>query len=336
MQMESQENQGLVRPGRRRLVRVTPKRNKKGNQAAWVLCAVLGAATFVLLAYHSRLAGLVHPFRLESSLRVQSPLRQMMGCPSNPGEISPNRPVYPYSIIAGGAGTAEELRAAVCSDPLVARHYRDFNLSMVHTVRLQTDESAYVSYRIGDKIFWTRHKLILHRGEVLLTDGVNYARTRCGNRVSQAPIPKTSALEPAPKTFETPTRPAGRVTIPALITGLPPSQGMPALPVEPYQLAGLPGGVPNLGGPGTNFAAVPSPMFGNNAFEQLPTCQKNDVKQQGCAHNVCTKQTPQYCNNKPTVTGPTPEPATLFSFAAGVAGLLALMYRKANAAQASS
>lgn len=336
--MDRQERQKPTQNRRKRLVRVTPQHKKQSNKPAWVLCALLGVATFTLLAYRGRLAGLVHPLILDSSVsrRVQSPLHQVMGCPSAPEELSPNRPVYPYSIIAGGARSVEELRAAVCDDPLVAHHYRDFNLSQVHQVRLEVDEAAYVSYRMGNKIFWTHHKLVLHRGEVLLTDGVNYARTRCGNRVSKTPVPKTSALEPAPKTFETPTGPAGRVTIPALITGLPPQEGMPPLQAVPYQLGGIPGGVPNLAGPSANFAPLPSSLYGSNAFEQLPTCQKNDMKQEGCTHNVCTKETPQYCNNKPPVTGPTPEPGTIFTFAAGVAGLMVLIRRKACDARASS
>ncbi len=47
---------------------------------------------------------------------------------------------------------------------------------------------VYVSYRIGNKVFWTKHKLALRKGEAMLSDGTNMARTRCGNRISVLPV----------------------------------------------------------------------------------------------------------------------------------------------------
>src|SRR4051812_36162724 len=38
------------------------------------------------------------------------------------------QPVYPYSIIPGGAASAEALRAAVKADPVVRDHYANFDL----------------------------------------------------------------------------------------------------------------------------------------------------------------------------------------------------------------
>jgi hypothetical protein len=55
---------------------------------------------------------------------------------------------------------------------------------------------VYLSYRRGDKIFWTRKQASLHKGEKLLTDGRTTSRTRCGNQVSVLPQAKTAPNEP--------------------------------------------------------------------------------------------------------------------------------------------
>jgi hypothetical protein len=109
----------------------------------------------------------------------------------------PLRPMYPYSVIPGGAYSAQELRNAVERDPVVAHHYADFDLAKVRIIRLDSDRMEYVSYRLGDHIFWTNHELRLHRGEEVITDGTHLARTRCGNRLSDHAVQPTSAAQPS-------------------------------------------------------------------------------------------------------------------------------------------
>ena len=92
-------------------------------------------------------------------------------------------PSYPYSVIPGGVYSPAELRFAVGSERVVREHYAGFNLSAVRLVTLNQDRLQFVSYRRGDHVFWTSKKLWIRKGEVLLTDGTNYARTRCGNRL---------------------------------------------------------------------------------------------------------------------------------------------------------
>ena len=135
-----------------------------------------------------------------------------------------DRPIYPYSIIEGGAPTPEVLRKAIEADPVVRTHYAIFNLEKTHVVRLTQPRVVHVSYRIGNDIFWTRRPLLLKEGETLLTDGEHYARTRCGNRlaISAAVV---SAAEPAPAVLDTPLprRQGGRlfpsVTLPGSAAG---------------------------------------------------------------------------------------------------------------------
>jgi PEP-CTERM motif len=128
--------------------------------------------------------------------------------PSPPNLNAPfGHPYFPYSVIPGGAYTREELAKALAGDPVAARHYAGFDLSKARVVRLDSDRYCYVSYRVGDKIYWTNHTLPLPKGEKVLTDGVHYAGTRCGNRLSDRPlVPKTPAVqqEPLAKQFNAP------------------------------------------------------------------------------------------------------------------------------------
>jgi hypothetical protein len=112
------------------------------------------------------------------------------------------RAIYPYSVVPDGIHSSEGLREAVSRDPVVSLHYSDFNLASIRLTRLKTAQSAYVSYRIRNKIYWTSRKLKLAKDEEVITDGVYYARARCGNRISSTPKAPTSVLEPPPASFE--------------------------------------------------------------------------------------------------------------------------------------
>ena len=119
----------------------------------------------------------------------------------------PHRPVYPHSVIPGGIRNPAELRSAILADAVVSAHYLTFDLTKARIVHVDSPRLAYVSYRLGNEVFWTRKKLQLHEGEPLITDGANYARARCGNMVSKLPQIKTSPMEPTPVDFDTPLQP---------------------------------------------------------------------------------------------------------------------------------
>lgn len=112
------------------------------------------------------------------------------------------RPLYPYSIIPGGAYSREELVRAVQNDPVVARHYADFEVGKTRVIQLNHSELMYVSYRIGNNVFWTKHPLLVRAGETLLTDGKTAARTRCGNRLSVTPAAPVSPNQPRPEAMD--------------------------------------------------------------------------------------------------------------------------------------
>jgi hypothetical protein len=90
-------------------------------------------------------------------------------------ETSDGRPVYPYSVIPGGAPTVDVLRQAINTDPVVRVHYANFNLARTHVVRLRVPRVAHVSYRLGNAVYWTKRAVVLKVGETVLTDGRHFA-----------------------------------------------------------------------------------------------------------------------------------------------------------------
>jgi len=161
-----------------------------------------------------------------------------------------SRSVFPYSVIAGGAQSPQELREAVATDPVVAQHYADFDITNARRVTLDAPKLVYVSYRIGNKVFWTKHKLSLRKGEAMLSDGHNLARTRCGNRISVLPVRPNAPAEPTSSDLDGPEFPAiasspylaaYSAPVPSLFPGpTPVGPGAAFVPVAPF--FPLPGG----------------------------------------------------------------------------------------------
>jgi hypothetical protein len=215
---------------------------------------------------------------------------------SPPAVLREERPVYPYSVIPGGAHSSRELLQAAKREPVVAAHYAGFAVGRARVIRLADDKRAYVSYRFGSHIYWTKKKVTLRKGETLLSDGKHLARTRCGNRISEVPAEPTSPSEPGEEVFNHPMPPF----IPVTAAGSPPpdpiwSDGsMPLLSV-----IGDPGGtVPNL------------PLY------PLPPCCGSSGRP---SPSPSPKPPPQ--PNPPPVVA-TPEPASLVLLVTGFVVLL--------------
>jgi len=158
------------------------------------------------------------------------------------------RLVYAYSVVPGGVIDANELRRAVESDPVVAEHYHDLDLTRLHPVTLSMDTAAYVSFRKGDRVYWTTKKVRLVKGESVLSDGKNMVRARCGNRISEDAMSRSAPDEPLEAELDAPILPGG----PMAPLELPeqPEQGRllvaalrPELPEPPPPLPDSPEGV---------------------------------------------------------------------------------------------
>jgi hypothetical protein len=107
------------------------------------------------------------------------------------------RPVFNGSVVAGGVYSLDELRAVIDRDPVVAEHYRDIDLDRMEAVTLIAGRAAYVSYRVGDTVRWTRERVWLQPGETVFTDGATMIRARCGNCVSDVKQENVAAVDPA-------------------------------------------------------------------------------------------------------------------------------------------
>jgi hypothetical protein len=227
------------------------------------------------------------------------------------------RPIYPYSVIPGGAYSAEELRRSVANDSVVRDHYKDFNVKDTHVVTLANDRYQYVSFRIKNKVFWTRRKLRIPKGEVLLTDGVHFARTRCGNRLCNAPQSLTTFALPSYRVLSLPN------FSPQLLArnevSLPPgptlAEGTPGPTFEISRLAPYVPPAPPLPGPVGNWPPInitppPAPIIPGHPFIPVPP-----------NFPPITTQPP------PRSISSVPEPASIYLFVAALAVSLWLMSR---------
>ncbi len=175
------------------------------------------------------------------------------------------RPVYPYSVLPGGA----------------ARHYQRFHLAQLRSIGANFTSPVYVSYRKGNQIYWTRKPVRLTQGETLLTDGTLFARARCGNRISTTPeepvastdppgdildVPQFYKFEPIPL----PATPESKVTEPPGIPGPSQPDSQPIFPgvlIFPLPVAGHSPGTPAAPGHGNGGSSSPgtpaTPGHGN-------------------------------------------------------------------------
>jgi hypothetical protein len=166
------------------------------------------------------------------------------------------RTVYPFSVVPGGVYSPEEFAEALAADPAVGAHYGDVTPAALHVENVDAPREAYMSYRVGEQIYWTKRKLPLHDGERVLSDGSVTIRARCGNRLSDEPMQPTSDAEPPVKAFENePAAPVAGAPVPALPDGSGPRLSVGAVPpleppLEAFSVSGPSGSVPFIGGLG--------------------------------------------------------------------------------------
>ena len=160
------------------------------------------------------------------------------------------RVIYPYSVVPGGVHSPEELRQAAERDRVVGDLYEGFDYQQAKVVTVTQPKLVYLSYRMKDKIYWTKKKVALHKGEKLLTDGKMTARTRCANQVSGRAKGAVSPEEPPMALFEEPITADGGTATHAPF----PSHFQSALLTRPFDggfgPAGPPSGSAGLYAPG--------------------------------------------------------------------------------------
>lgn len=144
----------------------------------------------------------------------------------------PLRRAYRHSVVPGGVEDAQELREAMKRDPVVARHYELVRIARVEETVVRRAKFAYVSYRIGNRVYWTRQPVLLHRGEKLLTDGRTVVRARCGNQVAFVPRLPVAQADPTDMEIVGELIPPPERKIPAVLR-IPPPERNRFVPVPP-------------------------------------------------------------------------------------------------------
>lgn len=155
----------------------------------WLLgvIAVIGAAVLANRERHRRVDFVAAPV----AATVAPPL-----APAKSTSPVKTRPVYQYSLAPGGLHSVQEIRAAL-HDPLLAKDYGILDFSRLHPRRLTKDTCVFVQSRKNGSIFWTRHCVPIHAGEIIWTDGSHSLLARCGNMIAYAPQEPQIELEAA-------------------------------------------------------------------------------------------------------------------------------------------
>jgi hypothetical protein len=176
------------------------RRNRKGSRlkkrvAAIALAGVAGCA--ILFALEMRESAPLAPVaRAGDDTAALAPAMLRTAAQVETQEKKTRR-VYPYSIVPGGLADRKELARAIVMDKVVAVHYAAFEADQATVETVRKPRAVYVSYRKGDKVYWTAKKLQLAEGETLLSDGRSEIRTRCGNRISDVPQLPVEARGPS-------------------------------------------------------------------------------------------------------------------------------------------
>jgi hypothetical protein len=175
--------------------------------AAGFLAALTAVASALVLSYFSPSLFRARESRNPIFDKSASSRNSAAALDQDASQAQPSRLIYPYSVVPGGFEDAKELKWVAEHDPVVAAHYAGFDYARAQVVRLTLARTVYVSYRIGNHIYWTSRRLTLQKGEKLITDGRMTARTRCGNRVAEAPQQEAApAVEPPLQKFDEPVR----------------------------------------------------------------------------------------------------------------------------------
>lgn len=271
--------------------------------AAVVFMAALAGACWLNAARYFSLPTLHASQALPDCFWMRANLRKdpsfIVAQSARPPRVLPRIPgVYPYSVVPGGIKDPDALRYAALRDYVVRRHFAHFDYSQAHLVRATEARQVYLSYRVRNTVYWTRRRIRLHIGELLMTDGKITARARCGNQISDTAKPEVSDEEPAEDVLDQP--------VAALASA-------PSFPIRPLLAPpDLPGGEPDspklYDGPFIfPFVPVGVPL-------PLGKCPAGEQVIDGHCHKV----------HKPPVA---PEPSTMLLIVSGLA-LVFWRYRR--------
>lgn len=232
------------------------------------------------------------------------------------------RAQYPYSVVAGGVYNGEELARARRTDRVVREHYENFGDRPEFSPAAK-DLLVYVSYRKHDRVYWTKARHVVKRGEMVVTDGEQMARARCGNRLSERPQSPTEAEdEPTEDVLAMPEAPkvlnalsnTALPDLPEVSSYVPPS-AFSDLPMTPSPVNG---GTVEVPVGSASPASTPMPSFPNTFSRSLSVAPPPSGEEQPAATTTSATTTPtgspsagggnDVPSDTPTGGGPTFEP----------------------------
>ena len=274
------------------------------TMAALVVATVIVGACWQNASRYFSLPSLHSSQVLQQSFWTRGNVRQDLAFvaahSARPSKLRARIPgVYPYSVVPGGVKDPDDLRFKALRDWVVRRHYAHFDYSHARLVRATEAREVYLSYRVRDAVFWTRRRIRLHPGELLLTDGKITARARCGNQISETAKPEVSDEEPDEDILDRP------------VAGI---ESLPSLPIRPMLAPpDLPAGEP----------IAPKLLAGTFFFPYVPVgvpipsglCRNDDQMVDG------------HCRPKRHKKPVVPEPSTMVLIGSGLA-LIGWRYRR--------
>jgi hypothetical protein len=188
-----------------------PTEPKPPTRRRWRSLAVRGALVVGLVAVVLVWCGRGGD-RLSATVIVPAGVQQHFtggGSPPDPSTGDRARPIYPMSVVPGGAYSVEELKAYLKTDPVARQSYEaqakrigDLDL-LSHLVvrRVAKPTKMYSQLRKGDKLCWTSQPVTVEEGE----SGFYHedsdkliARARCGN-VMVVTVPTRGPRIPPPQ-----------------------------------------------------------------------------------------------------------------------------------------
>ena len=280
----------MARPLRKRRQRRKAIARRRFLAGIGFVALVVAATAALSLA--GRIGG---PFEEEDAPTTAAP-GPAEGAPAD-ASVTPaaQRAVFPYSVIPGGVQTVDELRNAVATDAVVANHYKDFDLTKARVERLAAPRFAHVSYRLGERVYWTQRPVVLPAGETVITDGTSVARTRCGNQVADK-AGDTSPAEPTAAVLEAPvsSRPLSSASL--LPTPTPGSGVIPGAGAGGRDGGGASGGGSRTGSGGISGAGpggfVGSGGGGGSSASAAPQATGGSVEPCPAVSGPCSSDVP--------------------------------------------
>jgi hypothetical protein len=226
--------------------------------------------------------------------------------------------VYRHSVIPGGVRSSEELERAIRTDPVVAAHYEGIDPQALREEVLPRAREAYVSYRLGDDVYWTKDRLLLPAGERVLTNGTTTIRVRCGNAVSDVPMMPVARVEPAAHEFDL-------LSDPRVVAAVPGFNADPSAALVGGSLPQpLPASIPSNPGSGPQSSPapplfIPSDLIGaRSIIEGIPGgADTRSTSSSSAATSPSPRSGPVAGLTSEAVADPDPQPNTMSDPGAG-------------------